>query len=60
MLPELTLAIARGVGLGALGGVIHAYPTQADAIRKLGDAYQRTRLTPRVRRLLGAWLAWLR
>jgi pyruvate/2-oxoglutarate dehydrogenase complex dihydrolipoamide dehydrogenase (E3) component len=60
MLPELTLAIARGVGLGALAGVIHAYPTQADAIRKLGDAYQRTRLTPRVKRLLGAWLAWCR
>jgi pyruvate/2-oxoglutarate dehydrogenase complex dihydrolipoamide dehydrogenase (E3) component len=58
MLPELTLAIARGVGLGALAGVIHAYPTQADAIRKLGDAYQRTRLTPRIRRLLRAWLAW--
>ena len=60
MLPELTLAMSRGAGLGALAGVIHAYPTQADAIRKLGDAYQRTRLTPRVRRLLGAWLAWRR
>jgi pyruvate/2-oxoglutarate dehydrogenase complex dihydrolipoamide dehydrogenase (E3) component len=60
MLPELTLALSRGVGLGALAGVIHAYPTQADAVRKLGDAYQRTRLTPRVRRLPGAWLAWRR
>jgi pyruvate/2-oxoglutarate dehydrogenase complex dihydrolipoamide dehydrogenase (E3) component len=60
MLPELTLAMSRGTGLGALAGVIHAYPTQAEAIRKLGDAYQRTRLTPRVRRLLGAWLAWRR
>jgi pyruvate/2-oxoglutarate dehydrogenase complex dihydrolipoamide dehydrogenase (E3) component len=60
MLPELTLAMARGVGLGALASVIHAYPTQADAIRKLGDACNRTRLTPRVRTLLGAWLAWRR
>ncbi len=60
MLPELTLAMVKGVGLGALAGVIHAYPTQADAIRKLGDAYNRTRLTPRVRKLLGAWLAWRR
>jgi pyruvate/2-oxoglutarate dehydrogenase complex dihydrolipoamide dehydrogenase (E3) component len=58
MLPELTLAISRGVGLGRLASVIHTYPTQAEAIRKLGDAYNRTRLTPRVRRLLGAWLAW--
>ncbi len=60
MLPELTLAIVEGIGLGRLARVIHTYPTQADAIRKLGDAYQRTRLTPRVRALLGAWLAWFR
>jgi len=60
MLPELTLAMVKGVGLGSLASVIHAYPTQADAIRKLGDAYNRTRLTPRVRALLGAWLAWRR
>lgn len=60
MLPELTLAIVKGVGLGALGNVIHPYPTQADAIRKLGDAYNRTRLTPRIKRLLGTWLAWRR
>jgi pyruvate/2-oxoglutarate dehydrogenase complex dihydrolipoamide dehydrogenase (E3) component len=60
MLPELTLAMTKGVGLGALATVIHAYPTQADAIRRLGDAWNRTRLTPRVKRLLAAWLAWRR
>jgi pyruvate/2-oxoglutarate dehydrogenase complex dihydrolipoamide dehydrogenase (E3) component len=60
MLSELTVAMVKRVGLGALGNVIHPYPTQADAIRKLGDAYNRTRLTPRIKRLLGAWLAWRR
>jgi pyruvate/2-oxoglutarate dehydrogenase complex dihydrolipoamide dehydrogenase (E3) component len=60
MLPELTLAIGNGIGLGRLAGVIHAYPTQADAIRKLGDAYNRTRLTPLVRRIFDAWLRWTR
>jgi pyruvate/2-oxoglutarate dehydrogenase complex dihydrolipoamide dehydrogenase (E3) component len=60
MLPELTLALVKRVGLRALAGVIHAYPTQAEAIRRLGDAYNRTRLTPRVRAVLGAWLAWRR
>jgi pyruvate/2-oxoglutarate dehydrogenase complex dihydrolipoamide dehydrogenase (E3) component len=60
MLPELTLAMVKGVGLGALANVIHSYPTQAEAIRKLGDAYNRTRLTPRIKRLLGVWLAWRR
>ena len=60
MLPELTLAISRGIGLGKIAGVIHTYPTQAEAIRKLGDAYNRTRLTPLVKRLFAAWLAWTR
>lgn len=60
MLPELTLAITRGIGLGRLADVIHTYPTQAEAIRKLGDAYNRTRLTPTVKRLFAAWLRWTR
>jgi len=60
MLPALTLAITREIGLGALASVVHAYPTQADAVRRLGDAYNRTRLTPLAKRALGAWLAWRR
>jgi pyruvate/2-oxoglutarate dehydrogenase complex dihydrolipoamide dehydrogenase (E3) component len=60
MLPELTMALTRGIGLGRLARVIHTYPTQAEAIRKLGDAYNRTRLTPRVKRLFEAWLRWTR
>jgi pyruvate/2-oxoglutarate dehydrogenase complex dihydrolipoamide dehydrogenase (E3) component len=60
MLPELTLAIGQGIGLGKIADVIHSYPTQAEAIRKLGDAYNRTRLTPLVTRLFAAWLAFRR
>jgi pyruvate/2-oxoglutarate dehydrogenase complex dihydrolipoamide dehydrogenase (E3) component len=60
MLPELTMAIAHGIGLGRIASVIHSYPTQAEAIRKLGDAYNRTRLTPLVKRVFGAWLAFSR
>ena len=56
MIGEATLAIQRGVGLGSLASVIHPYPTQAEALRQLGDAYNRTRLTPTVKRLFGAWL----
>jgi len=51
MLSELTLAMARGIGLGAVARVIHPYPTQAEAIKKVADAFNRTRLTPRVKRL---------
>jgi polyphosphate glucokinase len=56
MLPELTLAIVGGLGLGELARTIHAYPTRAEAIRKVADAWQRTRLTPAARRLLRWWL----
>ena len=60
MLPELTAAITHGVGLGRLARTIHSYPTQAEAIRRLGDAYNRTRLTPMVKRLFAAWLRFTR
>ncbi len=49
MINEITLAMVAGVGLGTLGSVIHPYPTQAETIKQLGDAYSRTRLTPRLK-----------
>jgi pyruvate/2-oxoglutarate dehydrogenase complex dihydrolipoamide dehydrogenase (E3) component len=57
---EVAVAMAAGVGLGRLSGVVHPYPSYAEAIRQLGDTYQRTRLTPRVRDLMARWLAWQR
>ena len=60
MISELTLAMVGKIGLGRIAGVIHPYPTQADAIRKAGDAYNRTRLTPVVKRLFSTFLRWTR
>ena len=57
LLGEVSVAMAAGMGLSKLAGVIHPYPTRAEAIRQLGDAYNRTRLTPRVKRLFEAILA---
>ncbi|MEX2288469.1 MAG: mercuric reductase [Planctomycetaceae bacterium] len=54
------LCCARGVGLSTIGKTIHPYPTQAEAIRKLADQYNRTRLTPLVTWLLKKWLGWKR
>lgn len=56
LISEITLAMTNGIGLGRIANVIHPYPTQAEAIRKLGDAYNRTRLTPFVKRLFSLWL----
>ncbi|MBI4081604.1 MAG: mercuric reductase [Candidatus Lambdaproteobacteria bacterium] len=60
MIGELVLAMSRRLKAGALSGAIHPYPTQAEAWRRLGDAYLRTRLTPGVRRWLGRYFAWRR
>jgi pyruvate/2-oxoglutarate dehydrogenase complex dihydrolipoamide dehydrogenase (E3) component len=60
MIGELTLAISAGIGVGRLASVIHPYPTQAEGIRQVGDMYNRTRLTPTVKRLFAAWLRWTR
>ncbi len=52
MISEITVAMAGGLGLTALSSVIHPYPTMSEAIKKAGDAYNRTRLTPIAKKLL--------
>lgn len=58
MLNEITLAMTQNIGLGALANVIHPYPTQAEAIRRVADAYNRTRLTPTVSKVFDFWFNW--
>jgi pyruvate/2-oxoglutarate dehydrogenase complex dihydrolipoamide dehydrogenase (E3) component len=60
MISTLTLAMTAGLGLGAVAKTIFPYPTQAEAIKRVADAYNRTRLTPFVKRLFEKWLAWRR
>jgi pyruvate/2-oxoglutarate dehydrogenase complex dihydrolipoamide dehydrogenase (E3) component/uncharacterized membrane protein YdjX (TVP38/TMEM64 family) len=60
MLGELTLAVTAKQSLGVLSSTIHSYPTQAEALRKIGDAYMRTKLTPTVKKLFVKWLEWRR
>jgi pyruvate/2-oxoglutarate dehydrogenase complex dihydrolipoamide dehydrogenase (E3) component len=60
MISELTLAIGAGLGLATLAAAIHPYPTQSEVVKRAADAYNRTRLTPRVRGLFQRMLAWRR
>ncbi len=60
MIGELSLAITAKQKIAALSATIHPYPTQAEALRKIGDAYMRTKLTPVVKKLFKGWLAWRR
>ncbi|MFM7056877.1 MAG: mercuric reductase [Planctomycetota bacterium] len=58
LISEITVAMTAGCGLKRLATVIHPYPTHADAIRRLGDQYNRARLTPLVQRLFRTWIRW--
>ena len=60
MINELSLAITSGLGLSAIGKTIHPYPTQAEAVKRLADAYNKTRFTPFGKKLFAAWLKWQR
>jgi len=57
MINSISLAMVAGIGLRTLAGVIHAYPTQGEAIRQAADAYTRTRPS-----LLVGWLqrTWMK
>lgn len=60
MISEITTLMTNGKGLGALANVIHPYPTQAEILKKAADAYNRTRLTPRVKHMFEVLLKWRR
>jgi pyruvate/2-oxoglutarate dehydrogenase complex dihydrolipoamide dehydrogenase (E3) component len=60
MISELSVAMVGKVGLGTVANTIHPYPTQAEAIRRVGDRFNRTRLTPLVASLMKSWLGWTR
>ncbi len=60
LISEITLAMSGKLGLKAIGSAIHPYPTQAEAVRKVDDIYNRTRLTPMVKKLMDKWLGWTR
>jgi pyruvate/2-oxoglutarate dehydrogenase complex dihydrolipoamide dehydrogenase (E3) component len=60
MVSEVTLAMANKLGLGAILATIHPYPTQAEALKRAGGAYLRSRATPRVGRILERFMAWRR
>lgn len=60
LIGELTLAMKGKLGLKTIGATIHPYPTHAEAIRRTGDLYNRTRLTPLVKGLMQRWLTWQR
>ncbi len=57
---EFVLAMQQGLKLSSLGAVIHPYPTEAEAIKRLGDASMKSRFKPWMKRLLMKFFAMRR
>jgi hypothetical protein len=50
--------MTSGLGAGAIADAIHCYPTRSEIVKRLGDAFNRRRLTPRLlgfSRMLMKW-----
>lgn len=60
LIGAVSLAMTQRIGLRRIAATILPYPTAMEAIRRIGDQFNRTRLTPGVASLLGRWLAWSR
>ena len=60
LLSPLCVAMSNGVTLGQIADTIHPYPTTAEAVKKAGDAFNRTRLTPRAKRFFTWWFRLFR
>ncbi|MEW6681815.1 MAG: mercuric reductase [Nitrospirota bacterium] len=60
LISELTVAMKAGLGLGAIGATIHPYPTQAEVVKKVANAWRKTTLTEGKKKALRRWFAWSR
>lgn len=60
LIGEASYVVTHGGSLGDLAATIHPYPTQAEALKKAGDAYRRGLLTPSVKRWFERYFRWTR
>ncbi len=56
----VSLAMTNNIGLKRMAGTIFPYPTESEVFRRLGDQYNRNRLTPGIKWLFSRWISWRR
>ncbi|NIW23679.1 MAG: FAD-dependent oxidoreductase [Gammaproteobacteria bacterium] len=56
LIAPVCLAMSNGLRIGDIGKAVYPYPTRSEYLRRLSDDYNRTRLTPTVKRLMQTWL----
>ncbi|MCA9596598.1 MAG: mercuric reductase [Myxococcales bacterium] len=60
LIATLCLAMSAGLNLSAVSSTVFPYPTTGELVKRLGDAYNRSRLTPSVAHWMARWFRWLR
>ena len=58
MISEISVAMTNKLGLGAIAKTIHPYPTQAEAIRRVADQFNKSRFSPTVQKWVARWMAF--
>jgi pyruvate/2-oxoglutarate dehydrogenase complex dihydrolipoamide dehydrogenase (E3) component len=52
MIGEMAVAVTHGIGLKKIASTIHPYPTQGEIFKRAAGEYQKSRVTPRVKKIL--------
>ncbi|RMH31600.1 MAG: mercuric reductase [Nitrospirae bacterium] len=60
LISEFSLAMKGGLGLKTITETIYPYPTQAEVIKKVANAWRKTTLTESKKRWLQKLFAWMR
>ncbi len=60
MISEFTVLMKAGLGLSTITGTIHPYPTQAEVIKKVANAWRKTTFTQGKKDFLTKLFAWMR
>ncbi len=60
LINEFSVLMQAGRGLRTLCGTIHPYPTQAEVVKKVANAWRKARFTEGEKRILARLFAWMR
>lgn len=60
LISELTVVMKAGKGLRTIAGTIHPYPTQAEVVKKVANAWRKTTLSEGKKKVLSKWFEWSR
>jgi pyruvate/2-oxoglutarate dehydrogenase complex dihydrolipoamide dehydrogenase (E3) component len=60
MISEVTAMMNARKGLKTIASTIHPYPTQAEVIKKVANAWRKAKFSERQKRMLRKWFTWTR